>query len=278
MGGRLSVSAVDLATRSGSWPATERIIQSALNQLTRRCMEERGFSYPAGSAHPLPDPADDAAVVDLPARRESGYGLAAEPGAAARDTSAVDRYYTTLSARDRHRFDLALFGPHDRKATVEIPGRGRFQVPRQGCEADSRRRLAGDVTVWARIAYTPEAADIQLSDRSRTAPPYHTALLQWRRCMAASGHPYTDPEAAYRSLQEELRRTGATSAFRKRETAVAVADGACALRARLPSAGLTARRELAASLGEDVRRSLNELAVLRAAVVARAEGVDEGDE
>ncbi|NEY32117.1 hypothetical protein GTU99_07905 [Streptomyces sp. PRKS01-65] len=269
---------MDLATRSGSWPATERTIQSALNRLTRRCMEERGFSYPAGSAHRLPDPGDDAAVVNLPGRRESGYSLAAEPDAAARDTAAVDRYYATLSTSDQRRFDLALFGPDDRKATVEIPGRGRFRVPRQGCEADSRRRLAGDVTVWARIAYTPEAVDIGLSDRSRTAPPYHAALLQWRRCMAASGHSYADPEAAYRSLQEELRRTGATSAFRKRETAVAVADGACALRVGLPSAGLEARRELAASLDEDVRRSLNELAALRATVVARAEEVDAGEE
>ncbi|MGI5479445.1 hypothetical protein [Streptomyces lavendofoliae] len=232
-------------------------------------MTERGFSYPASPAQLPPDPADDAAVVDLAERKKTGYGLAAHP-AAGTDNSPVDRYYATLSTADQSRFDLALFGPNDRKVTVKIPGRGRFRVPSEGCEAESRRRLAGDVILWARMAYTPEAIDIQLSDRSRAAPPYLAALQQWRRCMAVSGHSYVEPEAAYRSLRDELRETG-TAAFRERERAVAVADGTCALRARLPTAALTTRRELVASLNDDVRRSLNKLAAHRAAVVARAE-------
>ncbi|PAZ11174.1 hypothetical protein CLM62_37105 [Streptomyces sp. SA15] len=260
-----------MATRSGTWPKTERVIQSALNQLTRQCMEERGFSYPAGSAEPPPDPADDAAVVELARRKEIGYGIASDPANANKPSSAVDRYYSTLPPKDQRRFDLALFGPDNRKATVEVPGRGRFRVPQEGCEADSRRRLAGDATLWVRIAYTPEAVDIQLSDRSLTAPAYRSALKRWRTCMSARGHAHAGPEAAYRSLQDEFRRTGGTPAFRKRETAVAVADGECALRTRLPSTALQARRDLTASVGEDVRRSLNELAAYRMAVVKRAE-------
>ncbi|MEW2394553.1 hypothetical protein [Streptomyces sp. NPDC046862] len=269
--GRLGASAVDLATRSGAWPETERALQSALDRLTRRCMEDHGFSYPAAGVAPLPDPADDAAAAELPRRRKSGYGLASSSAASGRPASAVDRYYAVLSPRDQRRFDLTLFGRDDRKATVDIPGRGRFRVPEQGCEADSRRRLAGSVVLWARVSYTPEAIDNQLADRVPATPEYRSALRVWRACMSARKHTYDSPETAYRALRDQYRKTGATSAFRKRETAVAVADGDCAVRSRLSSTALEVRRELTAELGKDVRRSLNELASYRAAVVARAE-------
>ncbi|MER6807182.1 MULTISPECIES: hypothetical protein [Streptomyces] len=238
-------------------------------------MEDHGFSYPATAAAPLPDPADDAAGEDLARRRKNGYGIASDSAAPAVPSSAVDKSYAELSAEERRGFDLTLFGPEDRKHVVNIPGGGRFTVPREGCEADSRRRLAGDVVLWTRITYTPEAVDNELANRADSAPEYLSAVRRWRACMTARGHSYDSPEAAYGSLQDRFATTGAASGFRRQEKDVAVADAECASASRLSSSALQARRRLAATLSKDVRMSLNELAAYRTALLARLDDVGE---
>ncbi|MBW4722163.1 hypothetical protein [Saccharothrix obliqua] len=266
--GTLGPTALDLVTRSGTWPATQRLLDRAVNRLNQMCLARQGFSYPDLDVPAPVDPADDVAVVDLPGRATRGYGITdAGPDVTPPSRSAADVFYDGLPPAERHRFDLALFGsPHTRRE-VDTAG-GRYSVQDTGCEADSRRRLAGDVALWARITYTPEAIGNRLAVEVEQAPAYRDALTAWRSCMRDQGHPYPTPEQA----QQDLRADTGTPADRRRsvEIAVASADGNCAIRTRLPSTALNARRELAAHLPHADRATVAELAFHRDAAVERA--------
>ncbi|MGP3983086.1 hypothetical protein ACTWQI_18990 [Streptomyces sp. KR80] len=271
--GRLSTSAVDLATHSGTWPATQRTLQSALDELVRACLKKKGFGFPADDVEALTPPEDEAAAIDLAGRRKTGYGISVNSTESTENSAElppVDRYYATLSKPEQRRFDEALAGPPDRRRKVSGTGWGDVLVPEEGCEAEGRRQLAGDGVLWARITYVPEKFGNQLADRVAKEPEYTRVVTTWRSCMKARGHPYEDPDGIRPRLEKEFRTTGPTEAFRKREIAVAVADGECALRAHIPSVSLEVQRGLVTTLTHREQRTLAELAAYRDAAVERA--------
>ncbi|GAB3142433.1 hypothetical protein GCM10027290_16910 [Micromonospora sonneratiae] len=275
---QISTDAVDLATRSGTWPKTEQILETALNRLTHECMAAQGFDHPARPGALLSVPEDEAAVIDLPRRRRYGYELAsAEPGRdGATGGPPGDPAYERLDRVERQRYDLAFFGPPGDTATVDTPEGRHYRVPRRGCVAQSRQGLVGDVVLWARITYLPEGINNRLAAQVPTAPSYVSAMAVWRSCMSARGHHHDTPQAARRSIKDELVATGPTVVLRKREIAVAVADGECAARAHLPSTALRVRREAVASLPESDLRVLAELTIERNAALAHAERITNG--
>ncbi|MFJ8793492.1 hypothetical protein [Streptomyces sp. NPDC102462] len=266
------VSVTDLATRSGAWPASQHLLETAVSRLVRRCLDAHGFDVPDGDPPPLPAPEDEAAAIDLPGRRDHGYGLGAD-----RDGSpprqAQERYYERLPSREQQRYDIALFGQKADRVTLGVGGRQTVGMPGKGCEADGRRAVAGSLALWARIVYIPDQYDNRLAEQVAQAPTYRAALAAWRRCMASRGYRYDTPSAAQSALQEQYQRNGATAAVRRQEKAVAVADGECAAQVHLPSTALAARRTSVASLSTADHRSLEDLASHRAAAVRRAAAV-----
>ncbi|MFC0842755.1 hypothetical protein ACFH04_03245 [Streptomyces noboritoensis] len=269
--GRLSSAAIDLATHSGTWPTTERTLMSAEVRLVRACMEEKGFRYPAPDPPARPAPEDEKAAVELTDRSRTGYGISQPPSQAPGPGSApVDRYYRTLPAARQRAFDQALDGPPDKKVTVSGTDWGEVRVATEGCDADSRSRLAGSPALWARITYIPERYDNELGRRVPSAPAYVRAMAEWRSCMADRGLAYRSPEQAQDALRKERRTTDSADAFRHREITVAVADGACALRAHLPAVSLRVQRELVSTLSRDEQHTLTELAAHREAALRRA--------
>ncbi|WP_069885619.1 hypothetical protein [Streptomyces luteocolor] len=272
--GRLGSSAVDLATHSGSWPATEKLLREASEKLVRDCMRNTGFAYPAVAAPAPRAPEDEPAAVELPDRRRSGYGIAStEQGGLARSNAPIDRYYETLPQKERKRFDRALFGPPEKRERVTDTDWGEVSVPRQGCRADSEKRLAGDVRLWARITYVPEKIDNQLGQRVPRTPAYRAALSDWRSCMRARGHAYATPESIQPRLKKEYQKSGATEKFRQHEKDVAVADGECALKAHIPAVSLRVQRHLVATLPARDKATLASLAFHRDTAVARGREV-----
>lgn len=269
--GELSTAAVDLVTHSGSWPATERLLRTALNRHVSACMADKGFRYPAAPVPAFRPPEDEAAAVDLPERRRTGYGLAtAGPRTRTEPPAPVDRYYRSLPRAEQRRFDEALTGPPGSRHRVSGTEWGDVLVPRQGCEAQARAALAGDSALWARITYIPEKYDNELAARIPAHPDYRRALNLWRTCMRERGHSYSTPESIAPALEDEFRTTGPSSEFRRREIATAVADGECALNAHIPAVSLRAQRALVAGLPESAQRTLAELAHYRDAAVQRA--------
>ncbi|MFK8906834.1 hypothetical protein [Streptomyces sp. YS-3] len=267
----LSSMAIDLATHSGTWPATERTLMAAEIRLIRACMQEKGFRYPAPDPPARAAPEDERAAVELADRSRTGYGISRPPSQTPGPGSAsVDRYYRTLPAARQRAFDQALNGPPDKKVTVKETDWGEVRVATQGCDAESRSRLAGSPAAWARITYIPEKYDNELGQRVTSAPAYLRAMDEWRSCMAGRGLPYRSPEQAQGALRKESEATGSTDAFRRREIAVAVGDGECALRAHLPGVSLRVQRELVATLSRGEQQTLAELAALREGALRRA--------
>ncbi|WP_030672877.1 hypothetical protein [Streptomyces sp. NRRL B-1347] len=273
---RLPAAAVDMVTRSGTWPRTQQTLDTAVNTLVHRCMERAGFTYPARRAA-LPEAFDDArALVDLDRRERYGYGIATGPP----DTGQPPApYYTELDADRRRRFDLAFSGPPGAKQEVET-GLGTVRVSARGCDAEARRRLAGGVVAWARMYYVPEALNGRLDSRVPRQPGYVSALARWRTCMSERGYPFPTPEKAQKELADAYGKSGGRNspmkmhdAFRRRERAIAVADGECALEVRLPQAALAGRRALVHSLPGEDRAVLAELIRVQGAALKRAEAV-----
>lgn len=269
----LSASAVDLATHSGGWPATEAILENAVNRLNRKCLARHGFAYPELPAVSFPDAEDDAAAIGMFRRRSVGYGIAASGTENVDQPSVsdpVDGFYGALSPAERERFSTVLFGPPGSEIKVDTGGGGYVAVKGRGCEAESRSALAGDVGTWAQLSYIPERLDNVLARQVPSDPRYRRAIASWRSCMVARGYRYATPEAARDALSERYRRTGGTEAFRRDEISVAVADGQCAILARVPRTAVLARRDRVRSLPAPELATLVRLAALRDAAVGRA--------
>jgi hypothetical protein len=267
----LTADALDLVTRTGHWAATQHILDSADDQLTRRCMQAKGLQYPAATPATPVAVDDEAAVVDLATRRQQGYGIANSPMPKA--MPAVDAYVAGLSASAQQHYRLDLFGPQNATRQINLPGGLTISVHTQGCEASSRSTLAGDVESWALLTYLPEQLGNELANTIATAPEYTTALVAWSACMAGYGYRYQTPETAQDDLRARHQRDPADRTLGALEIAVAVADGECALQVHLPAAALAAKRRLALSLPEDDRRRLLDLAIRRVAATTRAQAV-----
>ncbi|MFD6157298.1 hypothetical protein ACFWF7_21560 [Nocardia sp. NPDC060256] len=262
--GTLGPSELDLVTFSGTWPATQRILNSAVAQLNRTCLADQGFDYPVDRA--TPPPVDDDAVIDLPGRRANGYGISGSKPAP--PVTQADRYVDSLPPEQQRRFQTALLGPPGTGRTIDLPDGSRVTVPDQGCEATSRTQLTGDLARWAQLTYIPEFFYNRMAAQLDTRPVFRAARTEWRSCMATRGYDYQTPEQAWQALNSETDT--ATNDFREREIATAIADGECASRAHLPAAALAARRELATTMPEADRETLHDLAYYRDAIIERA--------
>lgn len=186
--GKLSVSAVDLATRSGTWPSTQEILETAANWLARRCMAEHGFDLPPTPEPSLPSPEGEEMIINLPSREAHGYGIVSTPDAGTTpEKSATDTFYRRLSPQEQQRFTEAFFGPPNSKVSITVPGGGHISSPNKGCMAESRRILIGDVTAWARAYCGAENFSNKLTQQISTSAEYDQAISNWRTCMAGKG-------------------------------------------------------------------------------------------
>jgi hypothetical protein len=240
--------------------------------LAHRCLAAHGFNDPDIAQPPPPSPEDEAAAIDMPTRKQHGYGIVPD-GDDSQAQQPADPYYARLSPQDQKRYDTVLFGPPGARVELDIGGGQPISTPSQGCEADARRGIAGDLVAWVRIFYDPDYYDNRLSEQASTAPRYLAALAAWHSCMAARGYAYQTPDAARDAMHDRYRRVGATAEFRQQEITVAVADGECASQVHLPSTALAVRRSLVSTLPEADRRALADVATHRAAAVRRAAAV-----
>ncbi|MEV6481005.1 hypothetical protein [Streptomyces sp. NPDC051576] len=268
-----TVSMTDLATRSGGWPAGAGALQTATDVLEQSCMKAAGFAFPARPAVRLPVPEDESAAIGLTKRRTQGYGLAVRNDADAREP--VNHSYEALSTVAKKRYQDADVGAGAPHTTVRLYGRATASVPTDGCVAESRARLAGDVKTWARLTYIPEQLDERLTQEAARDPRYLRALDAWRSCMTTHGLHYTSPTEAVTALRERYAKEGVTERLKRDEINVAVTDGSCATRTHLPTTLLHVRRAHVTQLPPTDRALLatldhsNRVAVARAGVVLK---------
>ncbi|MFJ8630778.1 hypothetical protein [Streptomyces sp. NPDC093568] len=225
------------------------LLYLAEQELISSCMRERGFRYtvvpPRKSADTAPEPRpfgnDDVAWA-----RSHGYGLSEAAtagadgangdgkGAEARPQGPNGRYLASLGPAQKAAFQRALDGTNPAAITVRIGDRGSVFTSADGCQAEAREHLYGDLRTWTRAKATvvnlAALTRSQLDSDSR----WTAAQRDWRACMAKRGLPYRSPQDAM----------DAAAADGRREREIAVADARCNRDSALATTGADTERRI----------------------------------
>jgi hypothetical protein len=259
--GPLFEAAVDMVTRSGSFPDQLWRVTTAEEKLTERCMRAAGFTWTGDT----PPPTRHGAAEVLADARQHGYGMSDDPPS----PTAADK--TRVAADEDPRLRIALLGPGNDLAQLAIDGHAAYQFPRTGCAARTHIAIYGSLETWARISYIPQEIDLTLSNQAQSDRRYQAALQQWRTCMATQHYAYASPAdildklaARYRDDHEPLAQRRAA------EITIAVQDATCDQEVGLTSTEDALRREHAQELSSSERAELIRLAGLFAQARQRA--------
>ncbi|MCW2870171.1 hypothetical protein [Actinacidiphila oryziradicis] len=276
----ITPAALDLLTRSGSYTSNEKALSLAESELIHSCMQALRFPYVVDTPAP-PD-----LGVDLSQRGVQGYGLYAQYASSAthESTSSAatkaakktnDQYIRRLPEKQATAFMRALRGTTSDLRDIRMPGT-TLTLSIRGCEPAARKRLYGSMVTYAQLRSVPQNLSATLDTRVQHDPGFSALMRKWSTCMTAAGYHYALPADAQDQLKAAYRKQGATAALRRREIAVATADGECALRLRIPTHVITIRKRLAATaLTAQQQLAMNQLANewLTAATTAKHEHV-----
>jgi hypothetical protein len=212
-----------------------QLLQWAEDLLTGRCMSVHGFRYtvplPAATSQRKPNPYGN---DDVTWARRHGYGLTEPPPAPRRGPNAL--YVTSLPPDRRTAYKLALIGNGRHTVAARPPGGPVITTSSDGCVADARRRLYGDLGTWFRLSVTVTNLDADIQPHVVRAAPYVKALARWLACMRDRKLIASSPGAA---SQQAARAFAAPGVDRRqahlREISIAVADASCARTSQLVS-------------------------------------------
>lgn len=204
-------------------PATvgeEALLRRAEERLIGRCMAEHGFAYRERPEPAAPEREFPYVVDDLAWAQKYGYGLVeAEQGSA-------DEAYARLSTADQRSYQDKLVGT-GRQITVDLPAGGRLSVSDQGCIANARKTLYGDLPGWFGAAKTVGSLDRVVRRDVRADPQYEAAVKDWAACVRRTVPGITDPGGLRAELDRRTAKLPAASAHRV-EVQFAVLEARCA--------------------------------------------------
>lgn len=163
----------------------DELLRQAEERLIKRCMERHGFTYteqppPSAAAREFPYVVDDVAWAN-----RYGYGHTRE-----RDVN--DGTLEKLTPDQQRAWRQTLIGSGD-QLTADIPGLGRISAPDNGCTAEARRNLYGDLTKWYGVRRVVDHLDTYLSNKVTGDPRYRAALVPWAKCVRHHGYRVTTP-------------------------------------------------------------------------------------
>lgn len=248
--------------RTGLTDGERELLGAAEQRLITSCMRDKGFRYGLDPDGPRSEaPERRFGLDDVTWARRHGYGLAEAAragdrgggdgsgdrggdrgGKAAAENSPQARYVASLPPRRQAEFDRALNGTDQAAIVVPAPGRGQIFTSADGCQADARRRLYGDLRKWTEAKAAVVNLEYFTYDDVVAEPRYTKALTDWRACMKARGLAYPSSSEAIGAVAKENRSRTAEEAW-KREVTVAVADAECNRSAGLARTGTRLQRE-----------------------------------
>ncbi|MEU9228052.1 hypothetical protein AB0D40_27215 [Streptomyces massasporeus] len=249
------------------------VIDRAELVLTKKCMARHGHPYwvaPSMRADELRAPGY--VLDDVGWARRHGYGGRIQQKALA--TKRHDRnitYRAGLSEAEARAYVRALSGgPGTPLLTTPLPGGGKVRASNGGCEAEARKRLYGDPSVWFRadkIAtnLTPLYVPRLLRDERFTK-----AQRLWAACMRRAGHSYTDP-TAIRSALPRLTQGLDPGRAHTTEVRLAVAEASCARSTGFAETARLLEREHSAPVRARYARDIATRDRLQRAALTRAE-------
>lgn len=191
----------------GWQPTTEdrRLLDQAEQVLAGGCMRKLGFKYWVDTRR-LPPAWTFPYVIDDPAwARTNGYGGARQRqinAAVKADPNA--RYAETLSPARQQAYRMAFFGSERSAVSARTPDGVSMSTGSQGCLADARRQLFGDLQTWFAGDTVEVHLDLVVVPKTQADARYRKALAAWSRCAHPAGSP------------DDLRRTAADRVRNKR--------------------------------------------------------------
>ncbi|MDQ1653472.1 MAG: hypothetical protein QOI35_2672 [Cryptosporangiaceae bacterium] len=266
----LSATALAAVAQDGSFAADEVALHRADEILIARCMGSRHQPYTLVPYEPATASSvtDTEAHPDLPWRRTAGYSM--RSGFGGPPQGANDRYVATLTSAGQAEWRQALTGDGSAMSSVRVPSGQVFTSTRNGCVAESGRRLYGSAEAANRAYYYLQDVRVRLASSIRGDAEYTAAVGRWAACMRSRGFSYGSAADAQAAIGRDYQQHGVTAAGQSREIAVAVADGECVGSAGLTAVAVRLTRAKAAGYPADVRRTLNTLAEARRTAIARA--------
>jgi hypothetical protein len=235
--------------RTGLTEAERTLLGEAEQRLIADCMRRKGFQYRIDHGAPRAQmPERRFGLDDVAWARRHGYALTRparsgdRDGKAAAENSPQARYVASLPPQRRAEFERELNGTDPAAIVVPVPGRGRIFTSADGCQADARARLYGDLRKWTEAKATVVNLEYLTFDEVVADPRYTRALATWRTCMTSRGLPYPSSSEAIGAVAKENRNRPAEEGW-KREVTVAVADAECNRAAGLARTGTRLQRE-----------------------------------
>lgn len=244
----------------------------AEERLIRQCMSQHGFEYQE-TLWPADDDITERAfpyvMDDVAWAGRHGYldVVDESPG----DTSPFDIYFRGLSRHQQLEWEKTLLG-EGRQLTVELPGVGRLSTSDNGCQAEARRRLYGDLARWYQARRTADNVPTYVRRAVREDPRFVAAVADWAACMVPHGYHVQDVGA----LREDLgRRTRGVrpAAARSAEIRTAVAEATCANTSSMSRVVASLERKHERQLNAKFRRELAELNKIELAALPTARKV-----
>lgn len=209
--------------------AERRTLADAEQLLVQECMRDHGFEYVI-QRPPVPPPDLPFGNDSVRFAREHGLGLQRIDLAAARARDPNARYALGLSEERREAYSRALDGTTDKFVSVELPTGFVVNTSTVGCTADAGRALHGDYERWFQLRTRVEHLGSEYLPKVWQQPRVKTALVAWRRCLAAAGVRASSPGV----LRSRFVDNASTTPAEKR---AAVAEAVCARRTRLTAIG-----------------------------------------
>ncbi|MGH2682717.1 MAG: hypothetical protein ACRDIX_05740 [Actinomycetota bacterium] len=244
----------------------------ATDELTKRCMEQKGFPFNTVSPNELPPESqnDQWGIDDVSVAREHGYGLS-EKDFWENWVDPNYGYLSSLSPDDRARWELAFSGRWENRIRLRLPNGAEFSMPGEGCNAGADRQVYGDLRKYLELRVAMMQIAPEVDQRVAADPRYTSALSVWRKCMRENGYRFEQRADAIAAAQAFYDSPGKTAAdARSGEISIAVSDARCAARAGVVRiAKQLERRYTRVLLGERegqyaAWRELQEQAVARA--------------
>lgn len=225
-----------LAHLPGVGATDDDLLQWSELVLSGQCMVHYGYSFyvdwtvddsiPNFGA--MPYGTDDMALA-----RKYGYGFGVQQalGTSGAKADPNRSYVATLTTKQQQAYTITMFGTGVDKIEVKTAS-GVESTDRDGCLADARRFLYGDLDTWVPLDVWVNNLDVDIVPRVQATKSYIAALGMWRTCMTAQGQPAESPDASRQRIMKLYQTETYADAWPVEQT-VAVADATCTAQSKL---------------------------------------------
>lgn len=218
--------AAEDARASGDRPVAatdDELLHRASERLIARCMARHGFAY-AEQPPPSTEPDLPSVLGNAGWARKYGYGaLFRDRGGQGKDANA--RILARLTPDRQDAWHQTLMGS-GQQLVVDLPGLGRLSTSDNGCTAEARRKLYGNLAGWYRARRTVDHFGSYVDDEVVATSEYRTGLAAWAKCVRERGYVASTPRGL-RRLVASVSPESAGGQAQRQEIAAAVTEAEC---------------------------------------------------